>query len=604
MSILAAYSTSDTSLSVRGLHWRERITSPVQEREALAIAQQQRLPELLARVLVGRGVSADTAEHYLTPSLREHLPDPAHLRDMDNAIACLTKAITAGETIGIFGDYDVDGATSSAVLAHYIHSLGLRTVIHIPDRQKEGYGPSIEAFRSLKARGAAVIVTVDCGTMAHDVLAQAADEAMQVVVIDHHQSLAELPRAVAVVNPNRLDETSEYRYLAAVGVVFLVLVGLNRALRERGFFTPTQPEPNLLQLLDIVALGTVADVVPLIGLNRAFVTQGLKVLATRRQTGLRALMDSAKVQEAPGAYHLGFLLGPRINAGGRVGKASLGVELLLSDDAQQAFTIAQELEQYNKERRSIEAVVLEAAMEQAERQHNRSIILVAAEGWHQGVIGIVAGRIKEQFERPAIVCAIDNGIAKASARSVSGVDIGAAISAAVAAEHVLYGGGHIMAGGFSAKAESLEILHDFLESRLGDDVREYLAHRALTLDGWVHADAITMQLAEALEQAAPYGMSNPAPRIGIHNARIINPEIIGEHHVRFGIVPHHTSTAQQASKRYVRGIAFRCTGQPLGDALFALTGQPVQLAASIKRNFWQGRPQLNVEVQDIMVASS
>ena len=449
------------------LPWQPRAAD---ERVALAMAQQHGISELLAGILAGRGVALDDVPRFLNPTLRDDLPDPFHLLDMDKAVARIMRALNEKQPIAVFGDYDVDGATSTALLHRYFAALGVSITPYIPDRMKEGYGPSVEGFAKLIDAGAQLIITVDCGTLAHAPIAYAASRGVDVMVLDHHLSSGALPDAVAVVNPNRVDETSPLTHLAAVGVTFLLLVALTKKLREAKFFgagslvlgsgtngpsqhpvpsTQHRLEPNLLSLLDLVALGTVCDVMPLTGLNRTLVAQGLKVMAGRRNLGLSVLSDVARLDESPNVYHLGFLLGPRINAGGRVGASGLGVALLTSDDAFAAQHMAEILDTHNAERQAIEAMVSEQAFAAAEAQSNLPVIMVAAAGWHQGVIGIVAGRLKEKFQRPAVVVSLENGMGKASARSVTGADFGAAVHAALAEALITHGGGHAMAAGLA-----------------------------------------------------------------------------------------------------------------------------------------------------------
>ncbi|HKO06796.1 MAG TPA: single-stranded-DNA-specific exonuclease RecJ, partial [Alphaproteobacteria bacterium] len=400
-----------------GRRWTAR---GLDDRAALALAQRLELPEPVARVLAGRGIGLEEAESFLNPTLRALLPDPFHLRDMERAAARIADAVMAGEPIGVFGDYDVDGATSSALLKRFFAALGVPIRIYIPDRLKEGYGPNAPALLRLKAEGIRLVITVDCGTAAFEPLAVAADAGLAVIVVDHHVGEPKLPSAHAVVNPNRLDETSPHRQLAAVGVAFLLVVAVNRTLREAGWYR-LRCEPDLMQWLDLVALGTVCDVVPLTGVNRALVVQGLKIMARRANPGLAALADVARLDERPSAYHLGFLLGPRVNAGGRVGEADLGARLLCTSDPQEARELAGRLDGYNQERQEIEAAVLQEAIAAVDAMATGKIVFAAAAGWHPGVIGIVASRLRERFNRPACVVALGGGVGKGSGRSVPGV---------------------------------------------------------------------------------------------------------------------------------------------------------------------------------------
>ena len=436
--------------SLSGKRWRQRA---VDDRAGLALAQQMGLPEIVGRLLAARGVGIESAERFLTPTLRELLPDPSHLRDMDKAVERVVRAVTTGELIAIFGDYDVDGATAAALLQRFFAAIGCRARIYIPDRQREGYGPNVPALQRLRAEGAAIAITVDCGTTAHAPLAAAAKAGLDVIVVDHHVAEPALPPAFAIINPNRLDEASPHGVLAAVGVAFLLVVGINRALRQAGWYAQ-RPAPDLVQWLDLVALGTICDVVPLTGVNRALVAQGLKLLQRRGNIGLAALADAAAVGERLEAYHAGFILGPRVNAGGRVGQADLGARLLATDDAVEARAVAEQLHTLNAERREIEARVLAQAIAQVESgDRSAPLVFVAGEGWHPGVIGIVASRLKERYNRPACVSAIADGIGKGSGRSVAGFPLGPAIIAARQAGLLVNGGGHAMAAGFTVTAE-------------------------------------------------------------------------------------------------------------------------------------------------------
>jgi single-stranded-DNA-specific exonuclease len=592
---------SDTVLSVErsamGMRWKWRT---LDERAVLAMSQKLAIPDLLARVLVGRGITPEAAPDFLAPSLRSAMPDPGHLLDMDKAVARLMQAITQGEPIGIFGDYDVDGATSSALLYQYLRALGVPCQAYIPDRMKEGYGPNTAAFLALQAQGVRLIVTVDCGAVSFEPLAAAKAAGLDVIVLDHHMGAAQLPEAVAVVNPNRLDESSPCRYLAAVGVTFLTLVALNRALREAGYFQAARPEPNLLDFLDLVALGTVCDVVPLTGLNRAFVKQGLQVMAQKKNPGIRALFESAKLEEAPTTYHAGFILGPRINAGGRVGEASLGFRLLTTSDAEEAAQLAETLSRYNAERQAIEATVLEEAMALAERQDNRAVIVVENDGWHEGVIGIVAGRIKEKFHRPAAVVAFRDGVGKASARSVPGVDFGAAIAAARTEEMILGGGGHAMAAGFSLTRAQLPALHDFLEARLGASAEQYRHQRTLSVDACLNPDAVHLDLPDLVAQAGPFGTANPSPRFVLAHCRIVAVDVLKEAHVRVTLA---CNMGGKASGARLTALAFRAVGTPLGELLQGHRGQPVHLAGQVKKEYWQGQARVSFFIDDAALAA-
>ena len=578
MQIPAAHTAS-------GLPWALRADDA---RLALAITQQHGISELLANILAGRGVTLDAVPDFLNPSMRNAMPDPFHLKDMDKAVDRLIAAINAKQTIAIFGDYDVDGATSTALLVQYFAALGIPLLTYIPDRMKEGYGPTIAAFDKLMGQGTKLLVTVDCGTLAHEPIAHAQARGTDVIVLDHHLASGALPNAYAVVNPNRIDEQSPHTNLAAVGVTFLTLVALNKKLREVGFFAQHK-EPNLLAMLDLVALGTVCDVMPLTGLNRAFVSQGLKVLAQRNHLGLTTLSDVARMDEAPNVYHLGFLLGPRINAGGRVGEAGLGVALLTSVDSAHANDIAARLDRHNQERQAIESGVLEAALAQAQTQTNMPVMLLAAEGWHAGVIGIVAGRIKEQFQRPVAVVSLEGAQGKASARSVTGADFGAAVHTAHAMGLIEAGGGHAMAAGFSLSAGQLPALHAFLIERLGPAVARYNESRLRKLDGWLSPASASLELLDDIARGGPYGTGHPGPRFALRHARIVRRDVLKDKHVRV-IVTDETGSAR------LTAMAFQAVGKPLGEWL--QPGQTLHLAGELKRNRWQGQESVQFLVED------
>ena len=575
--------------SLGGKRWVARLAD---ERAALALAQRAAVPEVVGRVLAARGVGVDDAEDFLDPTLRRALPDPSHLKDMDAGADRLAGAVMQGERIAIFGDYDVDGATSAALLRRFLDAVGAESTVYIPDRLREGYGPNPAALLKLKEGGASVVVTVDCGTSAHEALAVAADAGLDVIVVDHHAAEARLPRAAAVINPNRLDEESPHRQLAAVGVAFLLVVGLNRALRRAGWYT-ARPEPDPLAWLDLVALGTVCDVAPLTGLNRALVTQGLKVMALRRNPGLSALADVAGMDQAPGAYHAGFVLGPRINAGGRVGEADLGVRLLTTEAAGEAEDIARRLDDLNRERQAIEAAVLDEALAQVETggAADAALVFAAAEGWHPGVIGIVASRLKERFNRPAFVVALDGAVATGSGRSVSGVDLGSAVIAARQAGLLVKGGGHAMAAGFTAQSERLEDLRAFIGERVGARLAEAGIVPSLGLDGALLPAAATDELITALGRLEPFGVGNAEPRFAIPSARLAYASVVGrdQNHLR--------CTLAGADGARLAAIAFSCMDTDLGQALARHDGAPFHIAGRLRENVWQGRssPQLLID---------
>ena len=569
--------------SITGQAWRWRAMSGAGESD-----------DLVTQLLLARGCPPGALAAYRDPTIRAFMPDPSIFRDMDRAAERLADAVMHGEAVTVFGDYDVDGATSAALLIRVLRALGLAPAAYIPDRLMEGYGPSGEALVRIAQGGASLIVTVDCGAQAFDALAMARAAGVDVIVVDHHQCSTALPAAFALVNPNRLDEEegATHGHLAAVGVAFLLAAALVRVLRAQGFFAD-RPEPRLMDLLDIVALGTVADVAKLHGLNRAFVAQGLKVMAAGRNVGLNALIAASRLKRAPLCSDLGFALGPRINAGGRVGKSDLGVRLLTTEDPDEAAVIAAELDQLNEERRAIEAGVQAEAETLAVRQGNRAVAVVAGAGWHPGVIGIVAGRLKEKTGRPAIVVAIDaNGIGKGSGRSVAGVDLGAAVLAAKDAGLLIAGGGHAMAAGLTVAADRVEAFADFIDDRLARDVATAGADRALLLDAVVAPGGVTPALVDALEAGGPYGMGWPAPRVAAGPLRVVKADIVGNGgHVR--------AIMAGDDGRSLKTVAFRSADTVLGQALLGAPGdRRLWVAGRVKTDDWGARPAAEMHLDD------
>ncbi|HMT42650.1 single-stranded-DNA-specific exonuclease RecJ [Sphingorhabdus sp.] len=554
--------------------------------------------DLVTQLLLARGVARDDLERHRNPTLRGFMPDPSIFRDMDVAAERLADAVQRGEQLTVYGDYDVDGATSAALLIRLFRELGLEAGYYIPDRLLEGYGPSGEALVRLGDAGNKLVVTVDCGAMAYEALSQAREAGMEVIVVDHHKCAAQLPTAFALVNPNRLDEADDaaaHGHLAAVGVAFLLAAAIVRVLRGRGYFAD-RDEPQLMALLDIVALGTVADVAQLKGLNRAFVAQGLKVMAARRNIGLNALAAAARLNRAPTCSDLGFALGPRINAGGRVGKSDLGVRLLTTTDPDEARLIAQELDRLNEERRAIEAQVQEAAEAAMATQHNRAVALVSGEGWHPGVIGIVAGRIKEKFGKPAIVVAVDtDGTGKGSGRSINGVDLGAAIISAREAGLLVAGGGHAMAAGLTVEATKIDALSDWLDERLAGDVSRASSEKTLSVDAMVNPRGLSPMLVETLEAAGPYGTGWPGPRVVTGPVRIVKCDIVGKDHVR-AIVSGDDGASFKA-------MAFRQGESALGQQLLhGERGQKYWLAGRARLDDWGSTPKAELHIDDIAIA--
>lgn len=574
--------------SAKGARW---VGCAVDDRLALALSQRHALPEIVARVLAARGIGLDDAPAFLAPTLRALLPDPSVLRDMDRAAERIARAVTGGEGIAVFGDYDVDGATSTALMVRYLRALGIEPQIHIPDRIAEGYGPNAQALEKLRAGGAGLVVTVDCGTTAFDALEGAAG--LDVVVIDHHTAEPRLPKVSAVVNPNRLDQDPGLGQLAACGVTFLALVALNRVLRQAGVFA-NRKEPDLLAMLDLVALGTICDVVPLTGLNRALVGQGLKVMAQRRNTGLAALADVARVTETVDAYHAGYILGPRINAGGRIGRADLGARLLATEDKAEAARIAALLDEHNVDRKTVEAEVMTAAIAQVEAAEAGPVILVAGEGWHPGVVGIVAGRLRERYGRPSCVVGFEGGIGKASGRSVPGVDLGAAVIAARQAGLLLSGGGHRMAAGFSVRQERLAELRAYLVEHIDGQVAAQPGEPMVPLvelDGTLVVEAATVELAETLAKLGPYGAGNPEPRFALPRVRVVAASVVGSG-------GHVACTLVGPDGGRLRAIAFRCADQPVGQALLRRDAL-LHVAGTLRIDRWNGNVRVQLFIDDV-----
>ena len=584
--------------SLTGRRWAERLAD---ERMALAIAQRHGLPDAICRLLAARDVDLEGVPDFLEPTLRKFLPDPLHLKDMDAAIARLVRAAQAGERIVVFGDYDVDGATSSALLLRFFRSVGGNIGVYIPDRRKEGYGPNAPALLKLRQEGAAVVVTVDCGVTAYEPLAEARQAGLDTIVIDHHQAEIALPEAVAVVDPNRIDDASPHKQLAAVGVAFLLCVGINRALREAGWYNEQRREPDLRQWLDLVALGTVADVVPLTGVNRALVRQGLVVMGQRGNPGLVALADVARLREAPGAYHLAFMLGPRVNAGGRVGQADLGVRLLASDDPHEVSALALRLDEFNAERRAIEREVLDQAIARIEglygpdRKGLPSALVVESEGWHIGVIGIVASRLVERYGRPAFVIGMDGALGKDSGRSVKGVDLGAAVLAARQQGLLVNGGGHAMAAGLTVERGRLAELAGFLDQRLAPQLGAAPTVRELGIDAALAPGAATQELVNLIERAGPFGAGNALPRFALTGVRVDYAQPVGEGHVRCTLV------GQQRGR--LEAIAFRANGTALGPALLDPAKPILHVAGALRIDRYNGRESVRLQIDDAASAT-
>jgi single-stranded-DNA-specific exonuclease len=577
-------------LNVEGSATSRRWVGPSGEDDRLAQAMEQDtgLPTPVCRTLVRRGVAAPDAAAFLAPTLRDLMPDPRSMRDMEPAAARIVMAARNHQRIAIFADYDVDGGTSAALLIDWLRGFGVTPTLYVPDRIDEGYGPNDEAMSAL-ARDHDLIVCVDCGTLSHDPIEAA--KGADVVVLDHHLGGETLPAALAVVNPNRQDETGDLAHLCAAGVVFLTLVEANRQLREAG-----QKTPDLMAMLDLVALGTVADVAPLIGVNRAFVRQGLTVMARRQRVGLVALADVSRMDTAPSSYHLGFLLGPRVNAGGRIGKADLGARLLATTDPGEATSMAERLDELNTERREIETTVRDMAIEQAEaRGTDAPLVWAAGEGWHPGVVGIVASRLKEATNRPAIVIGLDGDIGKGSGRSVSGIDLGAAIQRCASEGLLIKGGGHKMAAGLTVARDKVDAAMARLSELLGKQGAGEIGPSDLKVDGLLMPGAATVELIEVIEQAGPFGAGAPAPRFVFPDCTIHFTKVVGANHLKI--------TFGDGISARVDSICFGAMDGPLGPMLQNHGGAKFHLAGRLEINTWQGRQSPQLRLEDASLAS-
>jgi single-stranded-DNA-specific exonuclease len=578
---------------VTGRSWLPRLTD---NRAALTISQRHNLPEILGRVLAGRGVSPDDALRHLNPTLRELMPAALGLSDLDKGARRLAAAIQNAERIGIIGDYDVDGVTSAALLMRFLRAVGSQAEAHIPDRLTEGYGPSRGAVESLKAKGVSLLITLDCGVMAHDPLLLAGELGMEALIVDHHQAGETLPACHALINPNRLDDLSGLGFMSAAGVTMCLVASANRVLRDAGWYD-SRPAPDLLQLLDLVALGTICDVVPLVGLNRAYVAQGLKILGNRSHVGLAALADVARLKRRPDTYAASYLLGPRLNAAGRVGHARKALQLLLTEDRGEAMAIAMELETLNRERQEIEWRIIDQASLQAEealgREAKSPVIVVAGEGWHPGVLGLVAARLKERYSLPSIALGFAQGaaIATGSGRSIAGVDLGSAVKAAVEAGIAVKGGGHAMAAGLSVERASLGALRAFLEERFAKPVAEAKMRNVISIDGALSARAASLELLDLLEKAGPYGTGNPSPVFAFPAHRIVYADGAGADHVRCML--------EAGDGTRLKAIAFRSLSTPLGEMLLSERQRPLHVAGRLTADDWSGSRHVQLMIDDV-----
>lgn len=581
------------TLSASGRTWRDRLTMR-ERREAEAIAQRFAISDILARILAGRGTSVDTVEEALKPTLRHLMPEPMTLTDMSLAVARLVQAVEAAEPVAIFGDYDVDGAASCAVMARLLGAYGVPIKVHIPDRITEGYGPTNAIIQRFSDEGFRLILLLDCGTMSFDAIAEARRLGAEVIVIDHHQADLALPEALAVVNPNRQDDLSRLGHLCAAGVTFVVAVALNRALRERGFFNADRNEVDLLSVIDLVGLATVADVVPLIGLNRAFVARGLESLNRQPQAGLGALIKVGRIEGPVESFHLGFVLGPRINAGGRIGEAGLGCRLLMSDEAQECERLAADLDRLNRERQVIEQAAVDEAIEEMTASigmgEGPSVLVASAPHWHPGVLGLIAARLKEKFERPAFALALKEGMGTGSGRSISGVDLGRTVRQAVSNGLLIKGGGHSMAAGLTISTEQLAAFRAFLESELSATVRQSRLDRQCLIDAAMTAASATRELVHDIERAGPYGTGRPEPMLVFPAHRLTYVGQAGTTHLRL--------TLQSQDGRDISAMAFRAIDTPLGHFLNNQRGKIIHAAGTLSINRWQGRERVQLRLVD------
>ncbi len=580
--------------SVKGFYW---ILNELKQGDIKQFIQKLDVSEVIARLLVGRNISLEKAGQFLSPTLRDSMPDPFHFLDMEKGAEIIADSISNNQKIVIFGDYDVDGATSSAVLKRFFRLLGLEVDIYIPDRIGEGYGPSVDAFTHLKEQGTNLIITVDCGTAAFEAIEYGVNNGLKIIVVDHHLSGDELPPADALINPNRKDETSEYGYLAAVGVAFLMTVAVTSLLRKKGYFVDKE-EPQLMKLLDIVAIGTICDVVPLEPLNRAFVIQGLKILNKRQNPGVQAFCQLLNIENELTTYHLGYVIGPRINAGGRVGESSLGARLLSSDNFEEALEIANKLELYNSERKAIEYSVFEQALEQAKQQSpDDALIMVMGENWHPGVVGIVAGRLKEIMHKPIAVLSLDGDNAKASCRSIYGVDFGSAVVKAKEEGILLGGGGHKMAAGFTLLRKNLTQMKAFLHNRFSQELSLLNNQHHRSFEGYLSTNAVNLDLAKKIAQIGPFGPSNHEPKFILKNVYIAKTNVFAETHINCFVGCNESKNLNHL----VKANAFRAIDTAMGDALLNSAGKNIDLVGYIRINRWKGRETPEFSIEDVIV---
>ncbi|MBL6861010.1 MAG: single-stranded-DNA-specific exonuclease RecJ, partial [Candidatus Pelagibacter bacterium] len=579
------------SLSISGKNW---ILKKYNQEDITFIKDNFYLDEITSKLLSIRNIKREEISSFLNPSIKNFLPNPDILIDMKKSTLRTVDLISKKEKIGIFGDYDVDGASSTALLGNYFSHLNLDYEIYIPDRKKEGYGPSIKGFEELIKKKVKTIFTVDCGTLSFEAINFAKKKGIDVIVLDHHQSEVKLPAAYSIVNPNRLDDKSNLQYLCAAGVSFMFLVSLNRELRSINWFENENiMEPNLINFLDLVSLGTICDVVPLIGLNRAIVKQGLKIIKSKKNLGLKTLLDICKIESNPSVYHLGFMLGPRINAGGRVGKCSHGANLLLNKDPKNTFKIASELDQYNKERQMLEKDLLQKILNQASNYINDPVLIISGPSWHEGIIGIVAARLKDKFNKPVIIISLEGKLGKASARSVIGFDIGSVILAATQENILLKGGGHKMAGGFSIKTENIDKFRNFVFKKFKSVNEDLSSNKPLLLDSIISPSAINIDFYNKVALLSPFGSGNPEPKFIIENMKTINGKIVGEKHIKSILIGEDGTT--------IKSIAFNAVDNDFGGYLIKKNNKTFNIAGKLSLNEWKGQSNVEFIIDDISV---
>ena len=579
------------TLSISGKNWILKEYNPD---DLVFFKENFSLDEITSKLLSIRKIKKEEINSFLNPSIKSFLPNPNNLIDMVKTTSRSVKIIQEKEKIGIFGDYDVDGATSTALLGNYFTELNLDYEVYIPDRKKEGYGPSIKSFEQLINKNVKVIFTVDCGTLSFDAIKYAKEKKVDVIVLDHHQSEIKLPSAFSVVNPNRIDDKSNLQYLCAAGVAFMFLVSLNRELRSLDWFKKNNiKEPNLINYLDLVSLGTICDVVPLIGLNRAIVKQGLKIIKSKKNLGLKTLIDICKIETSPSTYHIGYMIGPRINAGGRVGKCSHGANLLLNKNPKDSFKLANELDQYNKERQMLEKDLLQKILNETKDYSNDPVLVLSGFNWHEGVIGIVAARLKEKFNKPVIIISMTGDIGKASARSVIGFDIGSVIISATQENILLKGGGHKMAGGFSIKRQNIERFKDFIFKKYLKNTNSLSIKKPLLLDSIIAPSAVNIEFYNKVALLSPFGSGNPEPKFIIEDLKTINGKIVADRHIKSVLIGKDGST--------IKSIAFNALENGLGAYLVKKNNKSFNIAGKLSLNEWRGQSNVEFIIDDISV---